>query len=84
MITELTHNYCSVVILDDLDKLKEDNNKKDKRFNKRLGLWLYRRIQFCIEYEAKERNLKVVKINPRRPLQKCPRCSKLVEMSIEH
>jgi transposase len=51
-----------------------------KRFNKRLGLWFYRRIQFCIEYEARERGLEVIKINPKGTSSKCPRCgSKLVE-----
>jgi putative transposase len=79
LIAELALKYHSVVVLEDLDELRE-NNKKDKRFNKKLGLWFYRRIQFCIEYEARERNLEVVKINPRGTSSKCPRCiGKLVE-----
>jgi len=67
------------VVLEDLEKLRE-NGKKNKRFNKRLGLWFYRRIQFCVEYEAMERGLEVVKINPRGTSSKCTRCGgKLVE-----
>jgi putative transposase len=79
LIAILALEYHSVVVLEDLEKLKE-NNKKSKEFNKRLGLWFYRRIQFCIEYEARERNLEVVKINPKGTSSKCPRCNrKLVE-----
>jgi len=80
LIAELALRYHSVVVLEDLEKLKENNKKKDKEFNKRLGLWFYRRIQFCIEYEAGERDLEVVKVNPRGTSSKCPRCGgKLVE-----
>jgi putative transposase len=79
LIAELAIRYHSVIVLEDLDKLKE-NNKKSKEFNKKLGLWFYRRIQFCVDYEAGERDLEVVKINPRSTSSKCPRCGgKLVE-----
>jgi len=75
LVAELASKHSSIIALEDLDKLRE-NNKKGKRFNKRLGLWIYRKIQFCIEYEARERNLEVVKINPRSTSSKCPRCGK--------
>ncbi|MCC6053101.1 MAG: IS200/IS605 family accessory protein TnpB-related protein, partial [Desulfurococcaceae archaeon] len=48
LIAELALKYQSVIILEDLDELRE-NSKKDKRFNKKLGLWFYRGIQFCVE-----------------------------------
>jgi putative transposase len=73
LIAELALRYHSVVVLEDLEKLRE-NNKKSREFNKRLGLWFYRRIQFCVEYEAMERDLEVVKINPKGTSSKCPRC----------
>jgi putative transposase len=75
LIAELALKYQSLIILEDLDELRE-NNKKDKRFNKKLGLWFYRRIQFCIEYEARERGIEVVKINPKGTSSKCPRCGR--------
>jgi putative transposase len=75
LVAELALKYSSVTILEDLEKLRE-NNKKGKRFNKRLGLWIYRRIQFCIEYEARERGVEVAKVNPRGTSSKCPRCGK--------
>jgi putative transposase len=80
LIAELALKYHSIVVLEDLDKLKENGKKKGRRFNKKLGLWFYHRIQFCIEYETKERNLQVIKISPRGTSSKCPKCSKkLVE-----
>ena len=78
-IAKLAFRHHSVIILENLEKLKE-NNKKGREFNKKLGLWFYRRIQFCIEYEAMERDLEVVKVNPRGTSSKCPRCGgRLVE-----
>jgi len=77
---KLAFRHHSVIILEDLEKLRENNKKRDKEFNKKLGLWFYRRIQFCIEYEAMERNLQVAKIDPRGTSSKCPRCGgRLVE-----
>ena len=73
LVAELALKYHSVIILEDLDELRE-NSKKSREFNKKLGLWFYRRIQFCIEYEARERNLEVVKINPRSTSSKYPTC----------
>jgi putative transposase len=79
LITDLALRYRSVVVLEDLEKLRE-NAKKNSKFNKRLTLWFYKRMQFCVEYEAKERGSKIVKVNPRGTSSTCPRCgSKLVE-----
>jgi len=79
LIAELALRFRSVVVLEDLEKLRE-NGKKNRRFNKRLGLWFYRRVQFCVEYEARERGLEIVKVDPRGTSSKCPRCGgKLVE-----
>jgi putative transposase len=78
-IAGLAFKYRSAIILEDLEKLRE-NKKKGRVFNKKLGLWFYRRIQFCIEYEAWERNIEVIKVNPKGTSSRCPRCGeKLVE-----
>jgi putative transposase len=79
LVAELAFRHCSLIILEDIEKLRE-NNKKSRKFNKRLGLWFYRKIQFCIEYEARERGIEVAKANPRGTSSKCPRCGgKLAE-----
>jgi putative transposase len=79
LVAELALKYRSIIVLEDLDKLRE-NNKRSRKFNKRLGLWIYRKIQFCAEYEAGERSIEVTKANPRGTSSKCPRCGeKLAE-----
>jgi len=79
LVAELALRYRSAVVLEDLEKIGR-NGRRGRRFNKRLGLWFYRRIQFCVEYEAMERNLEFVKVDPRGTSSKCPRCGgKLVE-----
>jgi putative transposase len=79
LIAELALRYRSVVVLEDLEKLRE-NGRRGRGFNKRLGLWFYRRVQFCVEYETRERGLEVVKVNPRGTSSRCPRCGgRLVE-----
>ena len=79
LIADLVLKYRSIVVLEDLDKLR-NNTKKGKKFNKRVSHWFYRRIQFCIDYEARERGLGVLRANPRDTSSKCPRCgNRLVE-----
>jgi len=73
LIAELALRHNSIIVLEDLEKLRE-NAKKGRRFNKKLTLWFYRRIQFCVKYEVKERGLKIVKVNPKGTSTKCPRC----------
>jgi len=72
-VAELALKHRSGVVLEDLDELRE-NNRRGKEFNKKLGLWFYRRIQFCVDYEAGERDLEVVKVNPRGTSSKYPKC----------
>jgi len=79
LIADLALRHCSIIVLEDLDKLR-DSAKKGIGFNKKLTLWFYCRIQFCIEYEARGRGLEAVKVSPRNTSSKCPRCSsKLVD-----
>jgi len=74
LIAELALRYRSIIIMEDLDMLRE-STKRDKKFNKKLTLWFYGRVQFCVEYEAGERGLRAVKVNPRSTSSTCPRCS---------
>jgi putative transposase len=75
LVAELASKRSSIIVLEDLDKLRE-NGKRGREFNKRLGLRIYRRIQFCVEYEARERSVEATKVNPRGTSSKCPRCGK--------
>ena len=81
LVAELALRHRSIVILEDLDKLR-DNAKRGREFNKKLALWFYRRVQFCIEYEAWERGLEVARASPKGTSSKCPKCnSKLTDNS---
>jgi putative transposase len=81
LIAGLALRYRSLIILEDLEEIRKNReSKKSREFNKRLGLWFYRRVQFCVEYEARERNLEVDKVDPRGKSSRCPRCGgRLVE-----
>ena len=57
-----------------------DLNFDNRRFNKKLAPCFYREIQFSINYEARERGLRVFKVNPRGTSFRCLTCdSRLVE-----
>jgi len=78
LIAEFALKHNSIVILEELNKLR-NNAVKNREFNKKLTLWFYYKIQFCVEYEAKEKGLKTIEVNPRGTSTTCPRCgSRLV------
>ena len=63
-IVEIAKEYNAVIVLENLNKLKTRVNGS-RRFNKRLSLWVYRRIQGYIHYKALVEGLHVVYVNPR-------------------
>ncbi|MEM4017615.1 MAG: zinc ribbon domain-containing protein [Sulfolobales archaeon] len=79
-IAELASRYSSIVVLENLNKLRSNVNRSNS-FNKKLSLWFYRRIQFTIEYEALERDLAVSYVNPMKTSSTCPRCGSRLEDS---
>ncbi|MEM1841907.1 MAG: zinc ribbon domain-containing protein [Ignisphaera sp.] len=72
-IVELASRYSSIVVLENLNKLRSNVNR-GSNFNKKLSLWFYRKIQFTISYEALEKRLEVSYINPMKTSSTCPRC----------
>ncbi|MEM2055262.1 MAG: zinc ribbon domain-containing protein [Sulfolobales archaeon] len=79
-IAELTSRYSSIVVLENLNKLRSNVNRSNS-FNKKLSLWFYRRMQFTIGYEALERGLLVSYVNPMKTSSTCPRCGSRLEDS---
>ncbi|MEM2529048.1 MAG: zinc ribbon domain-containing protein, partial [Ignisphaera sp.] len=79
-IAELAVEHSSTIVLENLDKLKNNVNRSSN-FNKKLSLWFYRKIQFTISYEALERELAVSYINPMKTSSTCPRCGSRLEDS---
>lgn len=47
---------------------------RDERFNKKLVLWFYYRMRFCVGYEVVERSLVAVRVSPRGTSTACPKC----------
>ncbi|MEM5876503.1 MAG: IS200/IS605 family accessory protein TnpB-related protein, partial [Ignisphaera sp.] len=72
-IAELASRYSSIVVLENLNKLRSNVNRGSS-FNKKLSLWFYRRTQFTISYEALERGLMVSYVNPSKTSSTCPIC----------
>ncbi|MEM1633655.1 MAG: zinc ribbon domain-containing protein [Sulfolobales archaeon] len=72
-IAELANRYSSLIVLENLNHLRDRVNGNNS-FNKKLSLWFYRRMQFTINYEAIERGLKTRYVNPMNTSSTCPRC----------
>ena len=70
-IVEIAKEYNALIVLEDLDKLRSRVNGS-RRFNKKLSLWAYRRIQSYIHYKASIEELNVVYVNPRGTSRNSP------------
>jgi len=70
-IVEIAKEYNALIVLEDLNKLRSRVNGS-KRFNKKLSLWTYRRIQSYIRYKALIEGLPVVYTDPRGTSKKSP------------
>ncbi|MEM1794199.1 MAG: zinc ribbon domain-containing protein, partial [Desulfurococcaceae archaeon] len=77
-IAELASRYSSIVVLENLNKLRS-NVDRGSSFNKELSLWFYRRMQFTISYEVLERGLEARYIDPSRTSSACPRCGSMLK-----
>ena len=75
-IVEIARKYNAVIVLENLNMLKSRANGS-KRFNKKLSLWTYRRIQSFIYYKALIEGLDVVYVNPRETSRTSPISGKL-------
>ncbi len=70
-LVEIAEEYNALIVLEDLNKLR---NRSDgsRRFNKRLSLWAYRRIQSCIHYKALIEGLPIAYADPRNTSKTSP------------
>lgn len=73
---EVVRDHNALIVLEDLNKLK---NRADgsRRFNKKLPLWTYRRIQSYIHYKALTEGLHAAYVNPRGTSKDSPIGGKL-------
>jgi len=75
-LVEVAGEYNAVIVFEDLEKLKENNNG-GKRLSWMKPLWCYRRIQEYTEYKALLKSIKTVYVNPARTSKKTPNGEKI-------
>ena len=75
-VVEIAKEYNAMIVLENLNKLRERANGT-KKFNKKLSLWTYCRIQSYIYYKALIDGIKVVYTNPRGTSKTSPLGGKL-------
>ncbi len=75
-IVGIAKEYNALIVLEDLNKLRNKANGS-RRFNKKLSLRTYRRIQFFMHYKALMEGLNVVYVNPRGTSRTSPLGGKL-------
>jgi IS605 OrfB family transposase len=71
-LVEVAREYNAVIVFEDLEKLRENNNG-GKRFSWMKPLWCYRRIQEYTEYKALIEGIKIIYMNPAKTSRRAPR-----------
>jgi putative transposase len=75
-LVEVAREYNAVIVFEDLEKIKENNNG-GKKLSWEKPLWCYRRIQEYTEYKALLKSIKTIYVNPARTSRKPPNGKKL-------
>ena len=76
-IVKIARKYNATIVLENLDKLRNRVNGS-KKYNKRLSLWTYHRIQSYIHYKALIEGLLIIYVNPKGTSRTSPLGGKLV------
>ncbi|MCC6035022.1 MAG: IS200/IS605 family accessory protein TnpB-related protein [Desulfurococcaceae archaeon] len=76
VLVEVAREYNAVIVFEDLEKIKENNNG-GKRFSWMKPLWCYRRIQKYTEYKALLEGIKTIYVNPAKTSKKSPNGKKI-------
>jgi putative transposase len=75
-LVEVAREYNAVIVFEDLEKIKENNNG-GKRLSWMKPLWCYRRIQEYTEYKALLDGIETIYVNPARTSRKTPNGKKI-------
>ncbi|MCD6195838.1 MAG: IS200/IS605 family accessory protein TnpB-related protein [Staphylothermus sp.] len=70
-IVEIAREYNAIIVLENLNMLRLRFNGS-RKFNKKLSLWTYRRIQLYIHYKALIEELPIIFVNPRNTSRTSP------------
>jgi putative transposase len=66
---EVSREYNAVIVFEDLEKIRENNNS-DRKLSWEKPMWCYRRIQSYTEYKALLEGIKTIYVNPARTSKK--------------
>jgi putative transposase len=75
-LVEVAREYNAVIVFEDLDKLRENDNG-GKRLSWMKPLWCYKRIQEYTEYKALLEGIKTIYVNPAKTSRRAPNGKKL-------
>ncbi len=75
-LVEIAKKYKALIVFEDLDKLKENDNNNYK-LSWEKSLWCYKRIQMFTEYKATFHGIKTLYVNPAKTSRRSPNGKKL-------
>jgi putative transposase len=75
-LVEIAREYNAVIVFEDLEKIKENNNG-GRKLSWMKPMWCYRRIQEYTEYKALIDGIRTVYVNPARTSRKPPNGKKI-------
>jgi putative transposase len=75
-LVEVAREYNAVIVFEDLEKIKENNNGGEK-LSWVKPLWCYQRIQEYTEYKALIEGIKTIYVDPARTSRKPPNGKKI-------
>jgi len=75
-LVEVAREYNAVIVFEDLEKIRENNNG-GKKLSWEKPLWCYKRIQEYTEYKALIEGIKTIYVNPAKTSKKSPNNRKI-------
>ncbi len=72
----------SVIILEDLEKLRFNTSQKSSKLANKLSRFAYRKLQHAIITKTIEYNVSIIFVNPKSTSTVCPRCG--AKLSYKH
>ena len=73
-VVKFAEERSSAIVLENLTEMRPRYNKE---MNRRLSMWPWRMLHYCIEYKAAWRGLPVMKVDPRYSSRRCPICGRI-------
>jgi putative transposase len=75
-LVEVAREYNAVIVFEDLEKIRENNNG-GRKLSWKKPMWCYKRLQEYTEYKALIEGIKTIYVNPARTSKKSPNDRKI-------